>query len=184
MPLPIRFAVAAVAVLLSGAARAEVLKAADTGFVARNTATIAAHPDQVWAALIAPARWWNPAHSWSGKAANFSLDARAGGCFCETLANGGSVEHQHVVFSNPGQLLRLVGGLGPLQPEPVSAVLTWSLKADGEGTQLTQTYAVSGVVDGGLSGWAAPVDGVIREQLQRLERLIETGSPEAPSPGK
>ncbi|MBA4283983.1 MAG: ATPase [Xanthomonadaceae bacterium] len=184
MLLPIRFAVVAAAVLLSGSAQAELLKSAETGFVARNAVTIAARPDQVWAALIAPARWWNPAHSWSGKAANFSLEARAGGCFCEALANGGSVEHQRVVFSHPGQLLRLVGGLGPLQPEAVSAVMNWELKADGEGTRLTQTYAVSGMVDGGLSGWAVPVDGVIREQLERLERLIEAGSPEAPPPGK
>ena len=184
MSLPIRFAAVAMAVLLSVPAQAELLKSAETGFVARNAVTVAARPDQVWAALIAPARWWNPAHSWSGKAANFSLDARAGGCFCEALTNGGSVEHQRVLFSNPGQLLRLGGGLGPLQPEAVSAVLTWELKAEGDGTRLTQTYAVSGMVDGGLSGWAAPVDGVIREQLERLERLIETGSPDAPTPGK
>ncbi len=169
---------------LSLNADAEVLKSAEAGFTARNVVTIAAPPDAVWAALIAPARWWNPAHSWSGKAANFSLDARAGGCFCEALANGGSVEHQHVVFANPGKLLRLRGGLGPLQGEAVSAVMSWELKADGEGTQLTQTYAVGGYVDGGLNGWSAPVDGVVREQLERLERLIESGSPDAAKAGK
>lgn len=184
MPMPIRFAVLSVALLLSGAAQAELLKSTEDGFVVRNAVSIAASRDQVWAALIAPARWWSPAHSWSGKAANFSLEARAGGCFCEALANGGSVEHQRVVFANPGTLLRLIGGLGPLQPEAISAVLSWELKADGDMTRLTQTYAVSGMVDGGLRGWAAPVDGVIREQLERLERLIETGSPEAPTPGK
>ena len=183
MSIRIAAAVTAAAVL-SLPAQAEVLKSSEAGFTARNALVIAARPDQVWASLIVPARWWNPAHSWSGMAANFSLDARAGGCFCEALPNGGSVEHQRVVFSNPGKLLRLSGGLGPLQPEAISAVLGWELKPDGEGTRLTQTYVVGGHVDGGLGAWAAPVDGVIREQLERLARLVETGSPDAAAPGK
>lgn len=182
--MSIRIVAVIAAAVLSVAAQAEVLKSSETGFTARNALSIAANPEQVWAALIVPARWWSPAHSWSGKAASFSLDARAGGCFCEALANGGSVEHQRVVFSNPGRLLRLSGGLGPLQPEAVSAVLAWELKAEGEGTRLTQTYVVGGHVDGGLGAWAAPVDGVIREQLERLARLVETGSPDAAAAGK
>ena len=122
--MSIRSAVTAVAVLLSTATtQAELLKSSETGFTARNVVTIAATPDTVWAALIEPARWWNPAHSWSGQGANFSFDARAGGCFCEALPNGGSVEHQRVVFANPGKLLRLRGGLGPLQGEAISAVM-------------------------------------------------------------
>lgn len=172
------------ATALSPVARAEVLKSADQGFALRNAVTIAAAPATVWAALIEPARWWNPQHSWSGKAANFSLDARAGGCFCERLADGGSVEHQRVLFAAPHSLLRLGGGLGPLQAEAVSAVLNWELKAEGEGTRLIQSYAVGGYVDGGLAGWATPVDGVIREQLERLQRLVETGAPAAAQPAK
>ena len=185
MPIrPVAAAVAIAALLSMAGAQAELLKSSDSGFTARNVVTIAAPPEAVWAALIEPARWWNAAHSWSGKAANFSLDARAGGCFCERLPNGGSVEHQRVLFANPGTLLRLSGGLGPLQPESVSAVLSWELKADGNGTRLTQTYAVGGQVDGGLNGWAAPVDGVIREQLERLQRLLESGTPEPAKAGK
>ena len=188
-PAAVVAAVIAVAALLPATpARAELLKSAETGFTARNAVSIAARPDAVWAALIEPARWWNPAHSWSGEATSFSLDARAGGCFCEALPNGGSVEHQRVLFVSPGKLLRLAGGLGPLQPEPVSAVMSWELKADGEGTRLTQTYAVRGAVsgggEGGLGAWAAPVDGVIREQLERLQRLVERGSPEPAKAGK
>ncbi len=172
------------ATALSPAARAEVLKSADQGFSLRNAVTVAAAPATVWAALIEPARWWNPQHSWSGKAANFSLDARAGGCFCERLPDGGSVEHQRVLFVAPNRQLRLGGGLGPLQAEALSAVLNWELKAEGLGTRLTQTYVVGGHVDGGLGGWATPVDGVIREQLERLQRLIESGAPEAAPPAK
>ncbi|WP_273452670.1 SRPBCC family protein [Nevskia ramosa] len=165
--------------LLPLSAIAEVVKSSEQGFLARNRLIIAAPPAKVWAALIEPARWWNQEHSWSGKAANFSLDARAGGCFCERLADGGSVEHQHVVMVTPNHLLRLTGGLGPLQAEAVNAVLSWELKADGERTIVSQTYAVSGQAAGGLAGWATPVDGVIREQLERLQKLIETGKPDA-----
>ena len=42
--------------LLAGA---EVVNAGADGFVARNTASIAAPPARVWAALVEPARWWN-----------------------------------------------------------------------------------------------------------------------------
>ncbi len=170
--------------LLPLSAAAEVIKSSEQGFLARNRVTIAAPPAKVWAALIEPARWWNQEHSWSGKAANFSLDARAGGCFCERLADGGSVEHQHVVMVSPNHLLRLTGGLGPLQAEAVNAVLSWELKADGERTILSQTYVVSGQAAGGLAGWATPVDGVIREQLERLQNLIETGKPDAAAAAK
>ena len=172
---------AVVATLLAVPARAEVLKAAEAGFTTRNAVTVAAPPAQVWALLVQPSRWWNPAHSWSGDAGNFSLDARAGGCFCERLKDGGSVEHQRVLRAEPGLMLRLSGGLGPLQAQAVTAVLGWELKAEGGGTRLTQTYAVSGLADGGLAGWAAPVDGVVREQLERLARTVETGRPEAPA---
>ncbi|WP_292997862.1 SRPBCC domain-containing protein [Nevskia sp.] len=179
-----RIIAASLAVLttLPGLAAAEVLSASDTAFVARNRATIDAPPAKVWAQLVQPARWWSPAHSWSGDAANFSLDLRGGGCFCERLPNGGGVEHQRVVQVMPERLLRLSGGLGPLQAEALAAVMSWDLKADGERTVLTQTYKVGGTADGGLKGWAAPVDGVIREQFERLQRLIETGSPELPKP--
>lgn len=165
---------------------AAVLDAGDGGFRTHNEALIAAPPAAVWAALIEPASWWSPRHSWSGQAGNFSLEARAGGCFCERLADGGSVEHQRVVHAAPNRLLRLAGGLGPLQAEAVAAVLGWELKAEGDGTRLTQRYTVSGRVDGGLASWSAPVDGVLAEQLERLRRRVETGvaDPAAPPPGR
>jgi uncharacterized protein YndB with AHSA1/START domain len=161
---------------------AAVLDAGDGGFRTRNEALIAAPPAAVWAALIEPARWWNPQHSWSGQSSNFSLEPRAGGCFCERLPDGGSVEHQRVVFVSPNRMLRLAGGLGPLQAEAVAAVLSWELKAEGDGTRLTQRYTVGGRVDGGLAGWSAPVDGVLAEQLERLRRRVETGVADAAAP--
>ena len=94
---------------------AEVLGVAGNGFEVRETAHTAASPDKVYAALLLPARWWSSNHTFSGNAANLTWDARAGGCWCETLPNCGSVEHLRVVYVSPGKALRLRGALGPFQ---------------------------------------------------------------------
>ncbi len=104
-----------------------------TGFTVHETVEIAAPPDKVYAALATPAQWWSSTHTFSGSAANLTLDARAGGCWCETLPNGGSVQHLIVVFAAPGKTLRLRGALGPFQGMGVDGALTWSLKPDRHG---------------------------------------------------
>ncbi len=58
-------------------------------------------------------RWWDPAHTFSGQAANLTIDPRAGGCFCETLTTG-SVQHMIVSHIDAPRMLVLQGGLGPL----------------------------------------------------------------------
>ncbi|HEX7915316.1 MAG TPA: hypothetical protein VF497_06160, partial [Rudaea sp.] len=77
-----------------------------------------AAPDRAYAAITGVARWWDSNHTYSGNASNLSLDARAGGCWCEQLADGGSVQHMTVLTAMPGRMLRLSGGLGPLQAAP------------------------------------------------------------------
>ena len=141
---------------------------------------IAATPRQTYRALTREIRrWWDAEHSYTGKAENFSLDARAGGCFCEKLENGGSVEHMHVVFASPGKMLRMTGGLGPLQQLPVQGVMIFSLSpADSGHTMLHYSYAVSGYTEQGLSDLAGPVDRVQLGQLMRLKRFLETGKAE------
>ena len=107
---------------------------------------------------------------------------REGGCFCESLPNGGSVRHLEVVYADPGNALRLIGGLGPLQATATTGAMTWQLaKVDG-GTKITLTYTVGGYVPQGLDSWAQAVDGVVGEQLERLARFIETGDPEETAP--
>jgi hypothetical protein len=69
---------------------------------------------------------------------------RAGGCFCERLKDGGSVQHLQVVYAAPGKGLRLRGALGPLQMEGVDGTLAWTLKPAEGGTSVTQSYAVGG----------------------------------------
>ena len=138
--------------------------------------TIAASPDSVYRSLIHPEKWWNPAHSYSRDAENLSLDARAGGCFCEKLPNG-SVEHMRVVYLAANQALRMSGALGPLQASGVSGAMTWRLSPAANGTKLELTYSVGGFMAGGFESIAPAVESVLREQAERLKRFVETGAP-------
>jgi len=158
-------------------AKADVTASGPRGFVSEHTLTIAAPRQRVFHALTAEVgRWWDAAHSYSGNAANFSLDATAGGCFCERWS-GGSVAHMTVVFVEPDRQLRMIGGLGPLQAMAVSGSMTFALDDDGNGTRLHYRYAVGGWTPEGLQTMAGPVDQVQLGQLLRLQRYIETGSP-------
>lgn len=154
-------------------AAAEVVTAVDNEFEIRETAHTSASPDKVYTALLSPARWWNSEHTFSGNAANLSLDARAGGCWCETLPGGGSVEHLRVVYVQPGKLLRLRGALGPFQELPVDGAMTWSVKSVADGTDISFTYVVGGYVKDGLAGMANMTDQVLGEQVLRLKKLVD-----------
>jgi uncharacterized protein YndB with AHSA1/START domain len=104
---------------VAGPASAEVKSVTANGFEVATTGTIAAPADRVYAALGEVGRWWDPSHTFSHDAGNLSIELRAGGCFCERLKDGGSVQHLQVVYAAPGQGLRLRGALGPLQTEGV-----------------------------------------------------------------
>jgi uncharacterized protein YndB with AHSA1/START domain len=164
---------------ISHEAAAEVTAVGPGGFEVRELMHVAAPPAAVYAALITPARWWDSQHSYSGKAANLTLDAKAGGCWCERLTDGGSALHLTVVYAAPGKGLRLRGALGPLQAMGVEGAMSFSLKAGNDGTDLTVTYAVGGYAKDGFDNLSRAVDGVLGEQVARLHRLIETGAPES-----
>jgi uncharacterized protein YndB with AHSA1/START domain len=169
--------------LSCGAAGAAVTDVASNGFTIKLEQEIAAPPDKVYAALIEPARWWSSDHTFSGSAADLSLDPRAGGCFCETLPSGGSVQHLTVVYAVPGKLLRLVGMLGPFQSIAGNGVLTWTLKPVTAGTHLEMTYQIAGSANMTVNGkgydfWSNAADGMLSAQVVRLARAIETGKAE------
>lgn len=166
---------AATLALTATAAQAEVLDAQANGFQVKRTAVLDAPADKVYAALAQPSQWWNKDHTWSGSSANLSLAPMAGGCFCEKLPNGGSVMHMTVVYAQPGQGLRLLGGLGPLQMSGATGHLGWTLSEKDGKTTLTQTYDVGGYMKGGLDKIAPAVDQVLSEQFDRLKAYVETG---------
>jgi uncharacterized protein YndB with AHSA1/START domain len=163
---------------VAGPAAAEVKSVTPNGFEVATMATIAAPADRVYAALGEVGHWWSPSHTFSHDAANLSMELHAGGCFCERLKDGGSVQHLQVVYAAPGQGLRLRGALGPLQTEGVDGTLSWTLKPGEDGTTVIWSYVVGGYIRGGMEQWASRVDRVLDEQLQRLKDFVEGKSPQ------
>ncbi|WP_201313284.1 SRPBCC domain-containing protein [Dyella sp. EPa41] len=146
-----------------------------------NTRTIHASPDKVYAALTDIGHWWDSEHTYSGDAANLSMQPSAGGCFCERWG-AQSVAHGRVIWANPGHLLRLESALGPLQGMAVQGVMTFALKPAGDGTTLQFEYRVNGSGSSALDQLAPNVDGVLMAQLGRLQQFVETGKAAALKP--
>lgn len=169
---------ACAAMLLAGsAARGEVVNATAGGFELKRTVHIAVPADRAYAALVQPKLWWDSTHTFSGSAANLSIDPHAGGCFCEAMPNGGSVQHLTVAAALPGQELTLRGAMGPFQGRGVDGALDFSLKPAGDGVDLTMTNDMGGYMSEGMAAWAPRADAMLAGQLARLKRYLETGSP-------
>jgi uncharacterized protein YndB with AHSA1/START domain len=165
------------AMALAGPVSAEVVTRAPDGFVSSASMLVPRAPAAVWAALVQWGSWWSPAHSYSGKASNYSLVPRATGTLVETWDDQ-SVRHAVVLMAMPPKMLRLQGGFGPLQALPVSAILDYVLVPEAGGTRLTFTYRVAGPQFAHLPDLADPVDGVMSEAFARLGRFATTGKPE------
>jgi len=168
--------------LQSASCHAKVVDQQANGFSLQQTLTINAPPDKVYAAFIDPSKWWDSAHTFSGDAKNMTFDARAGGCWCETLKNGGSVLHMTVVLADPGKVLRLHGGLGPFQSSGMEGTMNIVFEPKGTGTTLVVAYNLGGYIWGGYQSLPQTADGVFGLQFYRLKQLIETGSASTPRP--
>jgi hypothetical protein len=176
-------------VLAAAPASAEVVASSDAGFVIRLTEEVTASPQESWKMLLMPGEWWSGAHTYSGDAKNLYLDAQATGCFCEKLPRpkdapedqrNGSVEHLHVVYAEPGRVLRLTGGLGPLQSEALHGSLTMTFKAVPGGTRILWEYVVGGYMRYKPEQIAPAVDKVLAEQIRRLGAKLGSKTPAAP----
>jgi uncharacterized protein YndB with AHSA1/START domain len=156
----------------SFSAAAAVVTVAPDSCTIREKVHIAASPAQVYDALVHPAKWWSSEHTFSGDAANLTLETRAGGCFCEKLPNGGSVLHMTVVAVFPGKSLMMRGALGPFQSQAVEGALSWVLTAAGGETDLTLTYNLGGhlTLEGGFDVWAAQADAMLGAQVELLKK--------------
>jgi uncharacterized protein YndB with AHSA1/START domain len=149
-----------------------------TGFLVRYELVIGAPAARVYDALLSVGSWWSDKHTYSGDSRNLSIDARAGGCFCEKLPTG-AVEHMRVVYLKANEALRLSGALGPLQASGLAGAMTWRLSPADKGTKLELTYSVGGFMAGGFETIAPAVEAVLKEQADRLKRFVETGAPAA-----
>lgn len=161
--------------LLCVPASAELLYIEDTAFAVENRVLIQQSADKVWQTLVQQVDdWWPKDHSWWG--GTFSIEAHAGGCFCERQGEQ-SAQHMMVSLVDPGVLLRMTGGLGPLQGLGLSGTLDWQLTPEdgnSEITLVTLTYRVNGYMPGGFSALAPIVDQVQALQLGGLHRILST----------
>ena len=165
-------------VMLSGTPVQSTPQITPNGFLVRLEASVRSPKQNVYDALIGQVgSWWNPEHTYSHDAKNLSIDPRAGGCFCEKLPNGGGVVHLRVVYIAPGEVLRLSGGLGPLQASGLAGSMTWKLTGGAENTRVELSYSVGGFVQGGFEEIAPAVESMLNDQLNRLKLFVETGKP-------
>lgn len=157
-----------VLLLAAAAARADVVAATAGGFEVRSAVVVPAGPARAWKRFVAVAGWWHKDHTFSGDSGNLYLRTAPGGCMCERLPDGGFVEHLHVVYADRGRMLRLAGGLGPLQGMGVSGVYTVEFKPRAAQTEVVATYVVNGFAAQGLDKIAPVVDQVLSAQLQNF----------------
>ena len=168
-------ALAALLVFNSGAV-AEVTDSAENGFTTVHEVIVSAPRARVWQAAVDEiGRWWSDDHTVNGDAGRMTINSVPQGCFCETFENGGGVVHMTVTFVNPGIILRLTGGLGPLGLMGVNGNMTWEFfdAADGGSTRVRFTYAVGGYSPDGLDTLAEPVDGVVAAALEGLKMHVQ-----------
>jgi uncharacterized protein YndB with AHSA1/START domain len=175
MSLPVhplvRVTVAAAVLTLAtlGSADAEIKDASVAGFTLENTVQVPADAATAWKALVGDVdRWWPKDHTWWGGESQLSIEPRAGGCFCERRGPQQAL-HMLVTFADPGKLLRLTGGLGPLQGMGLTGALEFRFApAAGGGTTITMFYRAGGYTPDDLSKFAPVVDKVQALQLGGL----------------
>ena len=158
---------AALLATVGNAARADVVTADAHGFELRSSVETTLRPDAAFRRFLAVAKWWSDDHTYSGQARRLRIDARPGGCWCESLPGGGGVQHMTVAYVDAPRALRFLGGLGPLQELAVQGAMTVTFKQQGSGTRVTLVYRVAGQRAGGFAELAPVVDSVLRTQLGR-----------------
>lgn len=155
-------------------ASAEVQTIAETGFILENKIQVSADVDTTWRAFVEEVdNWWPKDHSYWLDQGTFSIEAEAGGCFCEHASGGRSAEHMHVSFVDPGKTLRMTGGLGPLQGMGMYGALSFVFTEITGGTEVTMTYWVNGINPDGFEQLAPIVDSVQGLQIGGLKSFLE-----------
>ncbi|MEO6581775.1 MAG: ATPase [Sphingomicrobium sp.] len=165
-----RWLIALATLLAPTAAGAEVVAASANGFEVRHSVAIVIPPSATFDAFTQVARWWNAAHTYSGKSSNLSLSLNPGGCFCEALPKGGGIEHLRVAYVDPGERLVLTGALGPLLFQAATGVMDVKVERIAGGSRLTLDYKVAGFANGGADKLAPVVDRVLGDQIARFRK--------------
>jgi hypothetical protein len=158
--------------LWTHAASAKVVDSRDSGFTVENTVVVPVDTTTAWNALVDDVdRWWPKDHSWFGKDGKFTIDPVAGGCFCER-AGARQALHMTISFVAPGEHLRMLGGLGPLQGMGLGGALDWEFAKVPEGTRITLRYIAGGYTTQDLKKFVVIVDQVQGIQLGGLAKYL------------
>ncbi|SEL45647.1 hypothetical protein SAMN05216262_11157 [Colwellia chukchiensis] len=159
--------------------QATVITSNEQSFTINIDIVVNADKMQAYQKFLNIGQWWSAEHTWFGKAENLSIDARVGGCFCERAGEKQAM-HMRVSYLAPGQEIKMLGGLGPLQMMAVNGAMSWKFEQiNAKQTKITFYYHVVGYLDGGLNKLAPIVDKVQQLQLTRLRRFINTGNADA-----
>lgn len=153
--------------VLAAPSSAAVLSSSDNGFEIQHSVNLVVPQPQAYATFGQVGAWWNKDHSYSGDASRMTLQLRPGGCFCESLDDGGGVEHMRVSFLQPGERLLMTGSLGPLLYEATTGVMDVKFERIAGGSRVVMNYRVSGFAKGGGAAMAPLVDQVLGEQMKR-----------------
>lgn len=172
--MPVKSITFFIVLIISGSLWAEpkVSHVSEFGFIVENQVEIAKPADKVWQALVNDVdKWWPKDHTWWGTTSTLSIESVAGGCFCEKVDDK-SAEHMRIAFVDPHKLLRMAGGLGPLQGMGMHGALDWKFENTDKGTSITLTYRVSGIDPNGYENLAPIVAKVQGMQLQGLANYL------------
>jgi hypothetical protein len=153
-------------------AHAKVTASHAGGFTSAHEITIPLSASAAYDLFLQPSKWWSGEHTYSGDAANLKVARQASGCWCERLPGGGFVQHLTLSYAAPGQGLRFLGGLGPLQQMAANGALSVAFSAASDGrTTVKVSYVVTGLKAESVDGIGKAVDGVLAEQIGRYEQF-------------
>ena len=172
--------------LCASVAQAEVKDSAANGFTVENVREVPVDAATAWQALVADVdRWWPKDHSWWGAESVLRIESEAGGCFCESAVDGDrEALHMTVTYVEPGKLLRMVGGLGPLQGMGLHGALEWRFKETAGKSTVTLWSRAGGYTPDDLSKLAPVVDKVQAQQLGALADYLQAAAAEKKTDGK
>jgi hypothetical protein len=162
---------AAVLTLCATPAAAEVVSRTADSFTLRYAVGAEIAPEDIPGALKDLPKWWDSAHTYSGSAANLSLDLTPGGCWCEKLADGTDFDHGRTVSATPESFV-FNAPFGPLRGKATKAELTVTWPPANMGWTPTWTMVVEGP---GIGAMAEGVDAVMGAGYARWMTWLERG---------
>jgi len=154
------------ACMLPAAALAEVTKSSSSGFIIQHSVTVSNDTARVFREMTEKVgSWWNPDHSFSANADALLIDES---CYCERWGKN-LVRHLDTTIWIENEKVVMHGGLGPLKELGLSGTMAWSLTpGEDAGTTISWKYNVFGYSETDLASLAVAVDGVLKEQIDRL----------------